>query len=167
MLKYKKYLNIKTYKKIIFNNIYLGWLFMKIEVFCKEETEKIAYDMGKEAREGEIYCLCGDLGTGKTLFSKGFTKGLLIDEDITSPTFTIVNEYSQGRLPFYHFDVYRINDIEELYDIGYEEYFFGNGVCLIEWADMIKEIIPKNAIWIKISKNLEKGEDYRRIEVIK
>lgn len=140
---------------------------MKIEVFCKEETEQIAYNMAKDVKEGDIYCLCGDLGTGKTLFSKGFSKGLLINEDITSPTFTIVNEYTKGRLPFYHFDVYRINDIEELYDIGCEEYFFGKGVCLIEWADMIKEIIPKNAIWIKISKNFEKGEDYRLIEVIK
>ncbi|WP_250277739.1 tRNA (adenosine(37)-N6)-threonylcarbamoyltransferase complex ATPase subunit type 1 TsaE [[Clostridium] colinum] len=140
---------------------------MKIEVFSEKETKNIAYNMAKEAKQGDIYCLCGDLGTGKTQFSKGFSKGLLIDEDITSPTFTIVNEYSQGRLPFYHFDVYRINDIEELYDIGYEEYFFGKGVCLVEWAELIKDIIPRNAIWIKISKNLEKGEDYRIIEVIK
>lgn len=140
---------------------------MKIEVFSEKETKDIAFDLAKNAKEGDIYCLSGDLGTGKTQFSKGFSKGLLIDEDITSPTFTIVNEYDTGRLPFYHFDVYRINDIEELYDIGYEEYFFGKGVCLIEWAELIKDIIPKNATWIKISKNLEKGEDYRIIEVKK
>nr|WP_317358523.1 tRNA (adenosine(37)-N6)-threonylcarbamoyltransferase complex ATPase subunit type 1 TsaE [uncultured Tyzzerella sp.] len=140
---------------------------MKIEVFSEKETKEIAYDIAKNAKKGDIYCLCGDLGTGKTQFSKGFSKGLLIDEDITSPTFTIVNQYDEGRLPFYHFDVYRINDIEELYDIGYEEYFFGEGVCLIEWAELIKDIIPKNATWIKIYKNLEKGEDYRLIEVIK
>lgn len=138
---------------------------MKIEVFSEKETKDIAYNLAKNAKIGDIYCLCGDLGVGKTQFSKGFSKGLLIDEDITSPTFTIVNEYDTGRLPFYHFDVYRINDIEELYDIGYEEYFFGKGVCLIEWAEIIKDIIPKSATWIKISKNLEKGEDYRIIEV--
>lgn len=138
---------------------------MKIEVFSEQETKDIAYNLAKNAKIGDIYCLCGDLGVGKTQFSKGFSKGLLIDEDITSPTFTIVNEYDTGRLPFYHFDVYRINDIEELYDIGYEEYFFGKGVCLIEWAEIIKDIIPKSATWIKISKNLEKGEDYRIIEV--
>ena len=138
---------------------------MKIEVFSEQETKDIAYNLAKNAKIGDIYCLCGDLGVGKTQFSKGFSKGLLIDEDITSPTFTIVNEYDTGRIPFYHFDVYRINDIEELYDIGYEEYFFGKGVCLIEWAEIIKDIIPKSATWIKISKNLEKGEDYRIIEV--
>ncbi len=140
---------------------------MKIEVFSEKETKEIAYNIAKNCKKGEIYCLCGDLGTGKTQFSKGFSKGLLINEDITSPTFTIVNEYINGRLPFYHFDVYRINDLEELYDIGYDEYFFGNGVCLIEWAELIKDIIPKNAIWIKIYKNLEKGDNYRVIEVIK
>lgn len=138
---------------------------MKIEVFSEKETKDIAYNLAKNAKIGDIYCLCGDLGVGKTQFSKGFSKGLLIDEDITSPTFTIVNEYDTGIIPFYHFDVYRINDMEELYDIGYEEYFFGKGVCLIEWAEIIKDIIPKSATWIKISKNLEKGEDYRIIEV--
>lgn len=140
---------------------------MKIEVFSEKETKKVAYNIAKNAKKGDIYCLCGDLGTGKTQFTKGFSKGLLIDEDITSPTFTIVNQYDEGRLPFYHFDVYRINHIEELYDIGYEEYFFSQGVCLIEWAELIRDIIPKNATWIKIYKDLEKGEDYRLIEVIK
>ena len=140
---------------------------MKIEVFSEKETKDIAYNIAKNAKKGDIYCLSGDLGVGKTQFSKGFSKGLLINEEITSPTFTIVNEYDTGRLPFYHFDVYRINDVEELYDIGYEEYFFGNGVCLIEWAELIKDIIPKNAIWIKICKDLKKDDNYRVIEVIK
>ena len=140
---------------------------MKIEVFSEKETKNIAYNMAKNAKAGDIYCLCGDLGTGKTQFSKGFCKGLLIKQHITSPTFTIVNEYYEGVLPFYHFDVYRINNLEEMYDIGYEEYFFSNGICLIEWAEIIKDIIPKSAVWIKMYKNLEKGENYRLIEVIK
>lgn len=140
---------------------------MKIEVFSEKETQDIAYNIAKNSKKGDIFCLSGDLGTGKTQFSKGFAKGLLIDEHITSPTFTIVNEYETSEIKFYHFDVYRINDIEELYDIGYEEYFFGDGICLIEWAELIKDIIPKNATWIKIYKNLEKGENYRVIEVIK
>lgn len=140
---------------------------MKIEVFSEQETKDIAYNIAKNAKKGDIYCVSGDLGAGKTHFSKGFAKGLLIEEHITSPTFNIVNEYTQGTLLFYHFDVYRITDIQEMYDIGYEEYFFGEGVCLIEWAELVKEIIPKNATWIKITKNLEKGENYRLIEVIK
>lgn len=140
---------------------------MKIEVFSEQETKDIAYNIAKNAKKGDIYCVSGDLGAGKTHFSKGFAKGLLIEEHITSPTFNIVNEYTQGTILFYHFDVYRITDIQEMYDIGYEEYFFGEGVCLIEWAELVKEIIPKNATWIKITKNLEKGENYRLIEVIK
>lgn len=140
------------------------------ETYSQIETIDFAYEIGKNAKAGEIYCLCGELGTGKTQFSKGFGKGLGVVEDITSPTFTIVNEYEllqNDRNNFYHFDVYRIGDIEELYDIGYEEYFFGNGVCLIEWGNIIKEIIPNDATWIEISKDLEKGEDYRFIEVCK
>lgn len=140
---------------------------MKIEVFSEQETKDIAYNIAKDAKKGDIYCISGDLGTGKTHFTKGFANGLLIKEHITSPTFNIVNEYTDGRLLFYHFDVYRITDVQEMYDIGYEEYFFGEGVCLIEWAEFVKDIIPQNATWIKISKNLEKGENYRLIEVIK
>lgn len=140
---------------------------MKIEVFSPDETKNIAENMAKSAKQGDIFCLVGDLGAGKTQFSKGFAKGLLIEEDITSPTFTIVNEYNEARLPFFHFDVYRINNIEELYDIGYEEYFFGKGVCLIEWAELIEKILPKGITWIKIHKNIEKGDNYRIIEVIK
>ena len=120
--------------------------------------------MAQTANAGDIFCLCGDLGVGKTVFTKGFAKGLGIDEHITSPTFTIVNEYV-GRLPFYHFDVYRIADPDEMYDIGFDEYIFGEGVCLIEWANIIEELITENAKWINISKDLEKGLDYRKIEV--
>ena len=132
------------------------------ESFLPEETEKIGFEIGKNAKLGDIYCLSGDLGTGKTVFTKGFARGLGITEYITSPTFTIVNEYN-GRIPLYHFDVYRIYSIDEMYDIGYEEYFFGNGVCLIEWAELAKEIIPKEAIWIKIEKDFSKGDNFRKI----
>ena len=134
------------------------------EVFSEEETFEFAKEMAQNAKSGDIYCLRGDLGVGKTVFTKGFAKGLEIEEHITSPTFTIVNEY-EGKLPFYHFDVYRIGDIDEMYDIGFEEYIFGSGVCLIEWAELIKELIPQNAVWINIEKDLEKGFDYRKIEV--
>ena len=135
------------------------------ESFGAEDTEKIGLYFGKKALEGDIFCLQGDLGVGKTVFTKGFAKGLEIKENyITSPTFTIINEY-EGRLNFYHFDVYRINSIEEMDDIGYEEYFFGQGVCLVEWAGLIKEIIPERAVWVNIEKDLNKGFDYRRITV--
>lgn len=137
------------------------------EVFSEKETQNFAMEIAKNVKKGDIYCLCGELGAGKTNFSKAFAKGLGIKEEITSPTFTIVNEYRENDISLFHFDVYRINDIEELYEIGYEEYFFSNGVCLIEWAELIKEIIPQNAIWINIKKNIEKGENYRIIEVIK
>ncbi len=135
------------------------------ETHSEEETLLIGKKIGETAKEGQIYCLNGDLGVGKTVFTKGFALGLDIDEHITSPTFTIVNEY-EGRLNFYHFDVYRIEDPEELYEIGYEEYFFGNGVCLVEWAELIKELLPDNIININITKDLEKGVNYRKIEVL-
>ena len=134
------------------------------ETFTPDETERIGYDIGKAAMPGEIYCLSGDLGVGKTVFTKGFAKGLGIDDHITSPTFTIINEY-YGRLPLYHFDVYRVADPEEMDYIGSDEYFFGQGVCLIEWAELISDIIPENAKWIKIEKDLDKGLDYRKITV--
>ena len=134
------------------------------ETFSQKETEEFGFEMGQNAKAGEIYCLSGDLGVGKTVFTKGFAKGIGIDEHITSPTFTLINEY-EGRLPLYHFDVYRVADPEEMDYIGADEYFFGNGVCLIEWAELIEEIIPENARWIKIEKDLEKGIDYRCITV--
>lgn len=140
---------------------------MIYEVYSEEETRKIGYELGEKAAKGEIYCLQGDLGAGKTVFTKGFAQGLNITEHITSPTFTIVNEYHSGRIPFYHFDVYRIGDVEEMFEIGYEEYFYGDGVCLIEWAELITDILPDDVKWIKIEKDLTSdNENYRKIEVL-
>ena len=140
---------------------------MIYEVYSEEETRKIGYELGEKAAKGEIYCLQGDLGVGKTVFTKGFAQGLNITEHITSPTFTIVNEYHSGRIPFYHFDVYRIRDVEEMFEIGYEEYFYGHGVCLIEWAELITDILPDDVKWIKIEKDLTSdNENYRKIEVL-
>jgi len=135
---------------------------MVFESFSVGDTEKIAFSLANNAKNGDIYCLEGDLGAGKTAFSRGFAKGLLIDDYITSPTFTILNEYT-GRLNLYHFDVYRIENSDKLYDTGYEEYFYGDGVCLVEWASIVKNVIPKNAVWIKIERDETKGEDYRKI----
>mgnify|MGYP000283836545 FL=1 len=138
---------------------------MKIETFSAEETYKIGEQMGREAKAGDVLCLVGDLGVGKTVFTQGFAAGLGITEPVSSPTFTIVQTYDEGRIPFYHFDVYRIGDIEEMEEIGYDDYFFGEGVCLIEWAELIEELIPEGAISITIEKDLEKGFDYRKITV--
>ncbi|MCR4830437.1 MAG: tRNA (adenosine(37)-N6)-threonylcarbamoyltransferase complex ATPase subunit type 1 TsaE [Pseudobutyrivibrio sp.] len=139
-----------------------------IEIFetnSAEETENLGRTLAEKATEGQVYTLIGDLGVGKTVFTQGFATGLNIDEPICSPTFTIVQEYDTGRLPFYHFDVYRIGDIEEMDEIGYEDYVYGDGVCLIEWANLIEEILPEKYIQITIEKNLEKGFDYRKITV--
>ena len=114
---------------------------------------------------GQIYTLNGDLGVGKTVFTQGVAKGLGINEPVNSPTFTIIQEYEGGRLPFYHFDVYRIGDIEEMEEIGYDDYFFGKGICLIEWAELIEEILPSDVISITIEKALDKGFDYRKITI--
>ncbi|MCQ4725883.1 tRNA (adenosine(37)-N6)-threonylcarbamoyltransferase complex ATPase subunit type 1 TsaE [Anaerotignum faecicola] len=138
---------------------------MIIESLNSEETRNIGQRLGQKAKKGDIYCLSGDLGVGKTVFTQGFAKGLGVEEEyVTSPTFTIINEYC-GRLPFYHFDVYRIESLEEMDDTGYEEYFFGGGVSLVEWAELVKELIPENAVWIKIEKDLSKGDDYRKITI--
>lgn len=138
---------------------------MIIEAFSPNDTKQAGFLLGTEARKKDIFCLIGDLGTGKTVFSKGFAEGLLLEEDITSPTFTILNEYQNGRLPFYHFDVYRLKSSDEIFELGFDEYLFGNGVCLIEWADIVKDAIPENAIWISIEKDLSKGENYRSIKI--
>lgn len=130
-----------------------------------EDTFSLGEKLGRTVKGGTVICLNGDLGVGKTVFTQGFAKGLGIDEPINSPTFTIVQEYHTGRLPFYHFDVYRIGDISEMDDIGYEDYFFGDGVCLVEWACLIEDIIPEDAIVVTIEKNLEKGFDYRLITI--
>ena len=138
---------------------------MITETHNSKETYELGFNMGKSAKAGDVYCLDGDLGVGKTVFTQGFAKGLGINEPINSPTFTIVQEYHEGRLPLYHFDVYRIGDITEMDEIGYEEYFYSEGVCLIEWGNLISEFMPENATYITISKDLSKGFDYRRIEV--
>lgn len=130
----------------------------------EEESFQLAKKLGEKAKKGEIYCLEGELGTGKTIFAKGFAKGLGIEEIVDSPTFTIVKEY-RGREKLYHFDVYRIEDIEELQEIGFSEMISGDAICLIEWASQIEEEIPENAKWITIEKDLEKGFDYRRIRM--
>ncbi|WP_455714933.1 tRNA (adenosine(37)-N6)-threonylcarbamoyltransferase complex ATPase subunit type 1 TsaE [Anaerosporobacter sp.] len=138
---------------------------MVIESLSEKETYQLGYDLGKKANKKDIFCLLGDLGVGKTVFTQGFADGLQIDEPICSPTFTIVQEYQSGRIPFYHFDVYRIADVEEMEEIGYEDYFYGEGVCLIEWANLIEEILPDKFTVIKIEKDLEKGFDYRKITI--
>lgn len=134
-----------------------------IESFRPEDTFLLGEKIGLEAKPGQVYTLIGDLGVGKTVFTQGLAKGLGIAEPVNSPTFTIVQIYEEGRLPFYHFDVYRIGDISEMDEIGYEDCFYGDGVCLIEWADLIAEILPESYTRITIEKDLEKGFDYRRI----
>ncbi len=125
-----------------------------------EETSKIGEQLGRLLSKGNIICLTGDLGAGKTAFTKGIAKGLAVDDYVTSPTYTIINEY-QGRLPLYHFDVYRLNDVEEMYELGYEEYFFGDGIVVLEWADIVRDIIPGERLWITILNS--KGDDSREI----
>ena len=136
-----------------------------IESFSPEETLELGRKMGREAQPGDVYTLIGDLGVGKTVFTQGIADGLEIEESICSPTFTIVQVYEEGRMPFYHFDVYRIGDIEEMDEIGYEDYFYGEGLCMIEWANLIEEIIPEHHKEITIEKDLEKGFDYRKITI--
>lgn len=136
-----------------------------IESKKPEDTFLLGKELGKEASPGEVFLLEGDLGVGKTVFTQGFAAGLGILEPVSSPTFTIVQEYREGRLPFYHFDVYRIGDVEEMEEIGYEDYFYGDGVCLVEWANLIEEILPKEARKVTIEKDLQKGFEYRRIQV--
>lgn len=138
---------------------------MEIETRCEKETYDLGYHLGREAKPAQIFTLVGDLGVGKTVFTKGLAAGLGIEDPISSPTFTIVQIYEEGRLPFYHFDVYRIGDVEEMDEIGYEDYIYGEGVCLIEWANLISDILPEHYTEVKIEKDLEKGFDYRRIEI--
>lgn len=130
-----------------------------------EDTAALGRLLGAAGTKGQVYTLTGDLGVGKTVFTQGFARGLGITGPVNSPTFTILQIYESGRLPFYHFDVYRIADVEEMEEIGYEDCFYGEGICLIEWADLIEEILPEDAIQVTIEKELEKGFDYRRISV--
>lgn len=138
---------------------------MIIETWSEKETFQVGKALGEKAEKGQIYTLTGDLGVGKTVFTKGLAEGLGITEPISSPTFTIVQIYESGKLPLYHFDVYRIGDVEEMEEIGYEDYFYGEGVCLIEWANLIVEILPEGIIPVTIEKDLEKGFDYRLITI--
>ena len=133
------------------------------ETYSPEETHALGKRLGAEAKPGDVYTLVGDLGVGKTVFTQGIAEGLGITEPVSSPTFTIVQVYEEGRMPFYHFDGYRIGDIEEMDEIGYEDCFYGEGVCLIEWANLIEEILPKGYTRITIEKCLDKGFDYRKI----
>lgn len=138
---------------------------MIIETNGERETHASGFRLGETAKRGQVFALIGDLGVGKTVFTKGLAAGLGITEPVSSPTFTIVQIYEGGRLPFYHFDVYRISDVEEMEEIGYEDYIYGDGVSLIEWADLIADILPEHYTRITIEKDLEKGFDYRRIEI--
>lgn len=135
------------------------------ETHSAQETFALGKKIGENAGPGQVYALTGDLGVGKTVFTQGLAEGLGITEPVNSPTFTIMQVYEEGRLPFYHFDVYRIGDVSEMDEIGYEEYFYGEGVCLIEWANLIEEILPENCIKITITKNLVEGFNYRTIRV--
>ena len=138
---------------------------MFFESFSEKETFKIGHDLGKNAKAGQVFCLYGDLGTGKTVISKGMADGLGIREVVNSPTFTIVKEYMDGRLPFYHFDVYRIGDSAEMEEIGFSDMIYGDGVSMIEWAELIEDILPERYTRITIEKDLAKGLDYRSIRI--
>lgn len=135
------------------------------ESFSTEETFQIGYELAKQAEPGDVFCLIGDLGVGKTVFSQGFGAGIGIEDAINSPTFTIVQVYEEGRLPFYHFDVYRIGDEEELFEIGFDEMLDGDGVSLIEWANLIPGSLPRQYTEIQIEKDLERGFDYRKVTI--
>ena len=138
---------------------------MIIETFSEQETLELGKKLAQEAQPGQVFSLVGDLGAGNTVFTKGMAEGLGITEPVSSPTFTIVQVYEEGRMPFYHFDVYRIGDPEEMDEIGYEDYFYGQGICLVEWANLIGELMPEDTIHITIEKDLERGFDYRRITI--
>ena len=138
---------------------------MTRETWSDQETEAFAAELAAKAEPGTVICLDGDLGTGKTVFARGFARGLGITEPVVSPTFTILHGYEGGRLPMWHFDVYRIEDPDEMYEIGYEDCFFGDGVSLVECASQISELIPEDAVHVTIRKDPAKGFDYREITV--
>ena len=148
---------------------YTMHLMQKTDMVFETRSEKETFDLGVKtgvcAKPGDVFCLSGDLGTGKTVFTAGLAKGLEIETPVCSPTFTILQTYEEGRLPLYHFDVYRIADIDEMFEIGFDEYAFGKGVCLIEWGEQIKEILPEKTKFVTIEKDLEQGFDYRKITI--
>ncbi|MCR5409692.1 MAG: tRNA (adenosine(37)-N6)-threonylcarbamoyltransferase complex ATPase subunit type 1 TsaE [Lachnospiraceae bacterium] len=135
------------------------------ETHSQEETRALAREIGERADAGTVIGLTGDLGCGKTVFAKGIAEGVGVKEHVSSPTYTIMQQYDDGRMPVYHFDVYRIGDVSELDETGYEDCFFGEGISIVEWADMVREIMPEDTIWVSISRDLSKGEDYRRIVI--
>ena len=139
---------------------------MVFESQNEKDTYKLGLEVGENAEPGDVYCLDGDLGVGKTVFAAGFAKGLGIGTPICSPTFTILQTYEEGRIPLYHFDVYRIEEVDEMEEIGFDEYAFGDGVCIIEWGQQIAEILPENTRYITIEKDPEKGFDYRKITIL-
>ncbi|MCI8433865.1 MAG: tRNA (adenosine(37)-N6)-threonylcarbamoyltransferase complex ATPase subunit type 1 TsaE [Lachnospiraceae bacterium] len=136
---------------------------MELESRGSEETFLLGKRLGEAAVPGEVYTLVGDLGAGKTVFTQGFAAGLGVTEPVNSPTFTIVQIYEEGRMPFYHFDVYRIGDVEEMEEIGYQDCFYGEGVSMVEWANLIREILPPHYTRVTIERDPEKGFDYRKI----
>ena len=136
-----------------------------IESFSADDTHALGVTLGQQAKPGDVCTLVGDLGVGKTVLTQGIAEGLGITEPVNSPTFTIVQQYDSGRLSLYHFDVYRIGDVSEMDEIGYEDCFYGEGVCLIEWSQLIPEILPEQVVRIRIEKDLEQGFDYRKITV--
>ncbi len=140
---------------------------MIYESYSNEDTKKIAHEVSQKSCRGDVYCISGDLGTGKTIFTKGFAEGLGIQSQITSPTFTIINEYNEGRIPLYHFDVYRVGGAEGMEDTGWEDYFYGNGVTIVEWGELIEELLPAQYFKILIEKDLNKGDNYRKISIFK
>lgn len=138
---------------------------MVFESQNEKDTYNLGLEVGENAEPGDVYCLDGDLGVGKTVFAAGFAKGLGVETPICSPTFTILQTYEEGRIPLYHFDVYRIEDVDEMEEIGFDEYAFGDGACIIEWGQQIAEILPENTRFITIEKDPEKGFDYRKITI--
>ncbi|MGN0375886.1 MAG: tRNA (adenosine(37)-N6)-threonylcarbamoyltransferase complex ATPase subunit type 1 TsaE [Butyrivibrio sp.] len=140
---------------------------MIIESFSPETTAKLGMKIGQQVMPGDVICLEGELGVGKTVFTQGLAFGLGITDNVNSPTFTLIQEYHEGRIPLYHFDVYRISGPWDMDDLGYEEYFYGDGVCLVEWGRLIEELLPSDTVYIHIEKDLEKGFDYRKITVSK
>lgn len=124
----------------------------------ERDTERFGMELAGHLESGDLIAMTGPLGAGKTTLTKAIAKGLGIEEMVTSPTFTILQEYRDGRLPLYHFDVYRIADAEEMYELGYEDYFFDEGVCVVEWADRIEELLPQDTIYIEISYGAEPEE---------
>lgn len=138
---------------------------MVFEASDDSQTFELARSLGEKAKSGQVYALCGELGAGKTVFAKGFAAGMGVKERVNSPTYTILHSYLSGRLPFYHFDVYRIEEPEEMEEIGYEDCFYSDGVSLVEWAELVEEILPDDTIFVRIRKEPEKGSEHRRIEI--